>query len=118
MAEVEDLDVLRPPARLVRLGEKEIDVSYIPCAIMFEVDRITRELYAFNVKDVQKGEEETAKAWDLTVELCATFCEWKHPKMTKDWFMGLSVDQVNRFAEIIQETLQHGLEAAEAYQKN
>ena len=40
MSNVIDLDILRPEQKLVKLGGHEIDLSFIPCGITFEIDQI------------------------------------------------------------------------------
>ena len=44
MSKVIDLDILRPDSKLIKLGGKEIDVSFIPCGITFELDSIVQQL--------------------------------------------------------------------------
>ncbi len=117
--EVYDLDILRPPPKKVKIGGKEIDVSYVPCGITFEVDRLASELHAFDIAEVKAGGEVTKAAFNILIELCSTFCSCKHPEMTKDWFLkNADVAQMNEFSEIIQKTLERSYEGAEAYQKN
>ena len=117
--EVVDLDVLRPPVRKIVLDKKVIDVSFVPCAITWEVDRLTREIFGFDVEEAQKGGEETKKVFDLTLELCATFCANQYPEMTVDWFKKFtSPDQVKVLSDQIVATLQLAFKGAEAYQGN
>lgn len=87
MPEVRDLDVLRPPQRIVRLAGEEIDVSFIPTGLTFDIDQVTTEMAGLDTKKLAAGDPETARlAFDLSVKLCATFCQWKHPHMDADWF--------------------------------
>jgi len=116
---VYDLDTLRPAKKLVRLGGKEIDVSYIPTAITWEVDNVVRELEKINLEKMQEGGDETKKAFDLTIDLCVLFCEWKYPELDRQWFLeNTGPQQINAFAEIIKQTLEDAYKGAEAYQKN
>ena len=119
--EVVDLDTLRPPPKVVKLAGHEIDVSYVPCAITWEVDRIVNEMMTL---DRQKLVDEPAgndakKAFDLAVDLCVTFCTWKHPDLTKEWFLdNTDPRQINMLATTIQETLRKSYEGIEAYSGN
>ena len=117
--EVVDLDVLRPPPKKIKLAGKLIDVSFVPCAITWEVDRLTREIFAIDTEAAQKGGEETREVFDLTLELCATFCANQHVEMTKEWFRTKTDPaQINALSTHIIETLQRSFEGAEAYQGN
>lgn len=103
---IEDLDVLRPEARIVRIGGKDIDVSYVPCGITFEIDSITQELSKIDIEEVRKNGPDARKAFDLAIDLCAAFCSHRHPEMDRAWFLD-NVDalQVQAFAAAIKEAL-------------
>jgi hypothetical protein len=114
-----DLDVLRPDPVVIKLGGHEIDVSFIPCALTFEVDRLAQELAGLDLKEVQKGGEEANRAFLIAIDLCVAFCSARYPEMTKDWFMqNTDPLQINRLADTIQETLQRSYAGAESYGKN
>ena len=117
--EVIDLDILRPKPKIIKLGGHENDVSFIPCALTFEVDRLSRELVGLDLTEVEKGGKEAEKAFGLAIDLCVTFCSAKYPDMTKDWFMqNTDPFQINKLADTIQVTLQRSYAGAEAYGKN
>ena len=117
--EVIDLDILRPEPKIIKLGGHEIDVSFVPCALTFEVDRLSRELVGLDLKEVQKGGKEAEKAFGLSIDMCAVFCSAKYPDMTREWFMqNTDPVQINRLADTIKETLQRSYAGAEAYGKN
>jgi len=132
MSEVVDLDILRPPPKKVVLAGKEIDVSFVPCAITWEVDRLVKQVYEISetelgnaadaaeaIKELANNGDATARLFDVTIELCATFCANQHPAMTVDWFKTKTDPaQVNKLSEIIIETLQRSFAGAEAYQGN
>ena len=104
---IEDLDILRPEPRLVKLGGNEIDVSFIPCAITFELDRIMGELSKISQEDVTANSEVTRRAFDLSIDLCVAFCSHKHPDMDREWFMeNVDAGQVRVFALAVREALQ------------
>ncbi len=112
MAEVIDLDVLRPEQHLFKLGGEQIDVSYIPTGLAFDIDEIVLEMGKLDQKKVTKGDKaELRKAFDLGVKLCAVFCQWKHPDMTMQWFMeNTTAAQVRDLGEAIKEALSHAYE--------
>lgn len=116
---VEDLDILRPTPRMVHLGGEDIDVSFIPCGVTFEVDKLVRSLATLDMEKVQEGGEETKKALDISIDLCAAFCTYKHPDFTPEWFRG-NVDnkQIERFANAIKEALMKAYEGAQTDSKN
>ena len=118
MPEIVDLDVLRPPPKIMRLGGNDIDVSYIPTALTFEVSRITQELSGLDVDEMAKGEDAAQRGFNMMVELCALYCSWKHPEMTVEWIMdNTNAAQVNAMSECIQKTLEQAFAGAETGQK-
>ena len=119
MSEVLDLDALSPKPVLFRLNGHEIDVSFIPVGITFELDEIVQELAQYSVADLQGGGEITKRALILSVKMCALFCSLEHPEMTEDWFSRRTTpDQIQPLAKAIGDTLVASLEAMERYQKN
>lgn len=119
MSEVIDLDILRPEKKCVRLAGKTIDVSMIPCGITFEIDALMREIMMLDQKKIDGGGEETRKALDMTIKLCATFASVEHPEMTEKWFrQNVSANQTARMADIIKDALLRSYEGVKEYGKN
>jgi hypothetical protein len=117
--EILDLDVLRPPKKIVRLAGKTIDVSMIPCGITFEIDKIVRDLMLVDQTKVDENGEETRKAFDLTVKCCAIFASVEHPEMTEEWFRkNVDARQAAEMAKVIRDTLLSSYEGVKAYGKN
>jgi len=115
---VVDLDVLRPPERIVKLGGNEIDVSFVACGITFEVDDIVRRLGVFDKATLEKGGEEAREAFKLSVELCSLFCRRKYPEMTPEWFLEHTEPrQLTVFTQEIQGALVRSLAGVEQYPK-
>jgi hypothetical protein len=107
MMKIEDLDVLLPEKRIIRIGGKDIDVSFIPCAITFEVDKIIRELTTISKETILDNGEGTKRAFNLSVKLCSVFCEHKFPELDETWFMeNTDPIQIKHFSSAIQEALQ------------
>lgn len=122
MAEVVDLDVLNPAGqrgKVFMLNGHEIDVSFIPTGITFEVDEITQELQKYSMETLQKGGKEARKALELLIRLCALFCAVQYPEMDERYFKTkTSPVQVEKLATAISDTLIKTFEDMEAYQKN
>jgi len=117
---VVDLDILKPQKVIIKLSGKEIDASYVPLAITFEVDKLVRELADFSDPKVLE-EDETAmrRVLDISCELCGLFSSWQHPELTAEWFRSYAdVAQVNGFVTVIKETLERAYNGVEAYPGN
>ena len=114
-----DLDVLRPEPVIVRLGGNDIDVSFIPCAITFELEEIVQEMSKLTEADVRGQPEVARRGFDMAIELCALFCRRDHAEMTKDWFLAQTdAGQVGAFADAIKDALVQSYEGAGRYQRN
>jgi len=112
MPEVRDLDILRPAQKLVRLNGVDIDVSYIPTGLTFDIDAVTGDMAKLDTKKLQKNDPaEIRKAFALSVKLCSVFAQWKHPEMDETWFLeNTSADQVRVFGEEIRRALTRAYE--------
>lgn len=115
---IEDLDALRPEPRNVRIGGQDIDVSFIPCGITFDVDAIMAEIRGLDREAILAGKEEARTAFNLSVRLCSKFCSYRYPEMDEDWFMkNASPIQVKAFAEAISDALTKAYEGVGNPQK-
>lgn len=119
MSKVIDLDILRPEPRVVKIGGKEVDVSFIPCGITFDLDAIVQELVRLDQHKVQTDPAEMKRAFNLGLKLCAVFCQHKYPEMDEVWFENnLDAGQVNAFTSAIQQALMKAYEGVKAHSKN
>ena len=101
-----DLDTLRPESVFIKVGGKDIDVSFLPTAITWDVDKIIQELSTFNKDELLKNNDNTKRAFDLSVKLCAVFCEHKYPELNEEYFLeNCDANQIKIFVEAIKETL-------------
>jgi len=118
--DVLDLDVLRPEKRIVRIGGHDIDVSFVPLAITWDVDELVRELMQYgDQEEVAKDAEKTKAVLKLSCKLCAVFSSWQYPELDEKWFENnMDAAQLNMFVPKIQETLERSYNGIEAYQKN
>ncbi len=113
-----DLDLLRPKKHLVKLAGHEIDVSFIPLGITFEIDSLSRQLLAISPDKRGAGGEETKKAFDLTIKMCSTFASLKHPEMDENWFReNADARQLGVFASAIRTALEESYKGVEAHGK-
>ena len=101
-----DLDTLRPESVFIKVGGKDIDVSFLPTAITWDVDKIIQELSTFDQDELLKNNDNTKRAFDLSVKLCAVFCEHKYPELNEEYFLeNCDANQIKIFVEAIKETL-------------
>ncbi len=114
-----DLDILRPEPQLVKMAGREIDVSFVPCGITFELDEIVQQLVKLDAGTIQNDVTEQRRAFDLGVRLCAIFCKRKYPDMDEEWFLdNASSQQITGFANAIQSALMRSYAGIEAHAKN
>ena len=115
---VTDLDALRPPKNLVKIGGEEIDVSFIPCGITFEAEELSQQIFKMDPKAVQAGGKQTKIAFDLTIKLCSLFCSCKHPELDETWFrQNCDPIQLGKLSEKIIESLSKSYEAVDEHKK-
>lgn len=114
--EILDLDILKPEPRSVKLDGKTIDISFVPVAITFRVDEITRKLFSMTEKELQESPKKAEEGFDLAVKLCALFCEHSNPELDEQWFRkNVTVGQIQAFAFEIRKTLAESMKGLEAY---
>lgn len=103
---IEDLDILRPEPHFLRLAGKDIDVSFIPCAITFDVDKYFSEIARISQKDIESDIMKAKEAFDLSIKLCVLFCEHSYPEMNETWFRdNVDAYQIKAFTTAIREAL-------------
>lgn len=113
-----DLDILRPEKKLVKIGGQTIDVSYIPCGITFDVDKIVRQVGQYTEKELNEDATKAKHAFDLSVKLCALFCTVKHEELDEEWWKeNADLVQINQFVYAIQEALVKAYKGIEIPQK-
>lgn len=118
MTEVTDLDILRPTKAIVKIGGKEIDVSFVPCGITFDLDKITEELRGIPEKKIKEGGAECKKAFTLAIKMCSLFCAHSYPDMDENWFLhNVDAMQVNAFANVIKDALMSSYKGVAEYGK-
>jgi len=117
--EVIDLDILKPAGRVIQIDGKKIEISFIPVAITFRVDEITRKLFAYQASELQEDMKKAEEAFNLSVKLCALFCEHKYPDLDEQWFRSnATVGQIQVLATEITKTLTESMQGLERYAKN
>jgi hypothetical protein len=116
MAEIRDLDVLRPERHLMRLAGHEIDVSFVPAGITFDVQSVVLKMSELDQKKLAKADnDELAKAFALGVELCAVFVARDHPDLTLEWFLKeTNVEQVSALSDGIRKAYTHAYDGVDS----
>ena len=118
MSDVIDLDILRPKPKAVKLGSKQIDVSFIPSGITFDADRLIKELSGFDEEEVQEDLVKGEEAFEKSLELCALFLSVQHPELDIDWLKKhTDVIQIRTLVDTLKETLIASYAGAEEYGK-
>lgn len=118
MSEVLDLDILRPEPRILKLNGKQIDVSFVPCGITFEVDDIIQSLSKIGESDILEGGESSRTAYELGIKLCALYATVKNPEMNEAWFRNnTNPEQVGAMVQAIREALMISYRGVSEYQK-
>ena len=117
---VVDLDILRPPKKIVKIAGKQVDASYVPVALTFDIDKLMRELATVTSEEgAAENEEATRRVLDIECELCGLFASWQHAELTGDFFkQNADVGQINAFVEVIRETLERAYAGIEAHPGN
>ena len=116
---IKDLDILRPQAQYIHMNGKNIDVSFVPCGITFEVDKIVNALGKIKKEQLTSESQETHKALDLSIELCALFCSHKYPEMDSKWFrQNVDAVQLKVFVNAIKTALYKSYAGVLADSKN
>jgi len=119
METVIDLDILRPPKKIIRLNKQEIDVSFIPAGITFDLDEIVQKMAKLDMDKVGEGGKEAKKAFDLGVALCSVFCTIHDPEMTAEWFQqNVDPTQIKVMSDTIKESLAKIYSDMGEYSKN
>ena len=104
---IHDLDILRPPQEVVRLGGKDIDISFIPSGVAIDVMSMQDQL-----ADTTGNDDELSKQrFELVAELCAKITENQHEHMDKIWLLkNTDILQLKRLIELISSGITKSLE--------
>jgi len=101
--EVLDLDTILPPARIVKLAGKEIDVSTVPARTALGIIRDRERL--------QEGSEESIDLLlDYTAQVCAGSFPGQTDKEVREWLIEniRDMNQLLRLVEFALEPLRTG----------
>lgn len=121
---VHDLDVLRPEPEYLKLGGKEIDISFIPSGIALDIMGLRERLEELTntpekMKRIETGGEEALKTFDISAELCAKITESQHKELTKEWLLkNTSIIQLKKLIDYVSEAVVKSLEAGGVETKN
>ena len=113
-----DLDILKPPKKIIKLGGVQIDVSFVPCGITWEIDSLVRKLSEYDENKL-KDEKSSKEALDIIIKLCSIFASFKNPELSEKWFReNVEMPQINAFVSLIKEALIRSYAGVEQYGKN
>jgi hypothetical protein len=121
---IHDLDVLRPKPEFVKLGGKEIDISFIPSGVALEIMSLRSTLESLTdtaekVAEIEAGGDAALKSFEITAEICAKITETQHKEMTKEWLLkNTDVLQLKALIEYITQAMLSSLEAGGVDIKN
>lgn len=117
--EVLNLDVLRPDPKTVKIDGENVDVSFIPVGITFEVEDYFRKIQSLKLADIQNHPDDARRLYELTCELCGAFCAVQVPRLDAKWFAAnLSADQVRAFVDVLRDALISSLKGVQRHPKN
>jgi len=121
MGKAKDLDILRPTPNISILGGEEVDLSFVPNGITFEVDALLSEIngIASSVEEIINDIDKQKRAFDKSIDLCVLFCSRKHKRLNKEFFMDeVSPVQIRPIVDGITKALNDSYEAVAKYGKN
>lgn len=119
-----DLDILKPEQKIVRLGGNDIDVSFLPSGITFEIDALMKRLWVLSSSEekmeiLAEGGAEAEEAYNISTEICGCFCARKFPEMDAEWFKAnCNSAQVTAFTLAIQGALSKAYNTGDTKTKN
>jgi hypothetical protein len=116
---IQDLDVLRPPAEYVRLGGKDIDISFIPSGVAIDLMALQDKINDLvdtpeKLAKVREGGEAALTTFDLSAEMCAKVTSTQFPEMDKAWLLkNTSVGQLKILVARVTAAVYRSLQTAE-----
>jgi len=119
MENVVDLDILQPEPKWIKLHGKTFNVAFVPVGITFQIEAIMKEIRTIRKKELEPGDDDTEKAFDLTVRLCSTFTAFFDPEMSEGWIRKeCSANQIKLFAQAVSGALIRSYKGVGEYGKN
>ena len=116
---IHDLDVLRPRPEYVRLGGKDIDISFVPSGVALDIMGLQTELQELTdtpekLAAVKAGGGAAKRSFEIAAELCAAITSAQHEDMTKEWLLrNTDVLQIKALMEHVTRAVFKSLENAE-----
>ena len=116
---IHDLDILRPKPEYVRLGGKEIDISFIPSGVAMDIMALQEELRELTdspekLDALRAGGKEAQRSFEIGAELCAAITASQYPEMDKEWLLKhTDVFQIKALIEHVTKAVFKSLESAE-----
>jgi len=114
-----DLDLFRQSQVYVRLGGKQIDISFIPSGIAIDIMKLQTELMSLTnsgekLKRMEAGGDEAQRGFEIAAELCAAITKNQHPEMDKDWLMqNTDIVQIKALMDHVTKAVFRSLQSVE-----
>jgi len=106
----EDLDILDPPKKVVKMAGELIDISFLPSKVTLSVMKISA--------DFDKKKITTAEMFEKMIEIIAQLSTKSNAKITEDWlYENVSVEKITNFLHLLVssgENVANGTEAGGA----
>ncbi|MFA5750389.1 MAG: hypothetical protein WC895_04160 [Candidatus Shapirobacteria bacterium] len=119
MKNIINLDILKPEENIIILNGKKIDVSFIPCGIVFQIDDLVTKLNLITAESIEKDISKAKEAYDLGIELCYTFCQHLYPELDLEYFSKkITVHQLRAVIDAIKIALVNSYKGIEEGSKN
>lgn len=91
-----NLNELVPDRRIIKLADKEIDVSRIPSRVTFDL-----------IKNSEKLSKETDDSLDVLMGLVVKICKQSCPDITEDWLIdNTDIEQWQALIKFVLEPIQ------------
>lgn len=91
---LEDLDILDPPKKVVKMSGELIDISFLPSKVTLAVMKISA--------DFDKKKITTDEMFEKMIGIIAQLSSKSNPKITEDWlYENVSVEKITNFLHLL-----------------
>jgi len=107
----EDLDLLDPPERFVKMAGEVIDISFIPSELTLKAAKISNMF--------EKGSMSMDEMFTQMIDVIVTISQGSNPNVTAEWILkNVSVAKITRFLELLVSDMNDSKESAGEPAKN
>lgn len=114
-----DLDVLRPKPEYIKLGGRNIDISFIPSGVALEIMTMQEKLRKLTdtpekMSKIKGGGREAFDSFEISADLCAKITSCQYQEMTKEWLLkNTSVRQLRKLMDFVADAVYKSLRGME-----